>query len=702
MNFKKISFKQWMILFCFLISSFLVFSQVNTGGNYNTSHHNKEIIGYITQWDAWKSSSAGVPSAGALTHLNIDYSKYTILNFSFFGVAVDGSLHSGDFRNKQIYQPGTVQDPADIFYTDIYSSWDLHILFGEIEPIQYINEAIAERCRQQGFEVEVGGSTWSHPTWGISGSLPVPLHKEDGAPGLLELAHQNGVKVMASIGGWSMCRHFPEMAADPVKRQRFIDDCVKLINIGFDGIDLDWEYPGPYAGMNFTGTQADFANFTQLVEEIRSAIGPDKLITAAFSANPTKIEGFQWDQLANLMDYFNFMTYDFNGGWSNKAGINAPLNEYDGAEEPTLNHQSTYQKLVDLGVPSQKINFGLPFYGRGVICNGNADLNQPTVKRQETVQPDGPITTCADFTNWPRDVYDGTPNYFYIKQKALGAGSGWTRHWNDQAKVPYLTKNQYFLSYDDEESIAHKAQFIVDHQLAGTIIWTVYGDLEISGTATSFGSKLKRWSDVKSPLINKVNEIFANGNSNLAPQVSITSPQNNATFTEGTNITITADAIDTDGVITQVEFFVGSSSIGVSSTFPYSIVWTNATAGTYALKAVATDDGGAMTTSATVTIIVQGTGDNLPPTVSITDPADGSSFDKNSNILIQATAEDSDGTVVNVDFYQGSTLLGSDDTAPYSMTWNNVAVGSYSISAVATDNEGATGTSALIAITVVD
>ena len=488
-----------------------VAAQVNTGGPARTSDHNKEVIGYITNWDAWKNSRAGVPGAGALTQLNVDYSKYTILNYSFFGVAVDGSMHSGDLRNKNINQPGTVQQPGDIFFTDTYSSWDLHILFGEIEPLQYISAEAAQRATEQGFVVEEGGTSWEHPTWGLSGSLPVPLHKEGGAKGLLELSKENGVKVMASIGGWSMCRHFPEMAADPVKRARFVKDCKTLIDVGFDGIDLDWEYPGPFAGMNFTGTDADFENFAILVEEIRAAIGPDKLITAAMSAAPNKLQGFDWPRLERSMDYFNMMTYDMAGGFSDKANHNAPVYPYSASETSTFNWQSTLNTLISQGVTPGKINMGMPFYGRGVVTEGTASLGQATKKRQETVQPDGAITTASDFTNWPRDVYDGTPNYFYIKQNALQNGSGWTRMWDDEAKVPYLVKDNFFLSYDDEESIGIKAGFINENNLGGTIIWTTYGDLEFSGTATSYGTKLKRWSDVSSPLVNKINEVFAGG-----------------------------------------------------------------------------------------------------------------------------------------------------------------------------------------------
>ncbi len=496
-------------------------SDSDTADSNTTSNHAKEIIGYVTQWDAWKSTSAGLPSAGSLTQLNIDYSQYTILNFSFFGVANDGSLHSGDYRNQSIYLEDEEQEPADIFCTDVYSSWDLYILFGQLDLTYYISSDIAETAAEQGFEVEEGGSTWSNPTWGIyDKDLPLPLHTEGGAGGLIELAHENGVKAMASIGGWSMCKHFPETAADADMRANFIEGCKTLINVGFDGIDIDWEYPG-YGGMNFEGSEEDFENFTTLLQEVRDAIGDDKLLTVAMSAAPSKLEGFEWDKLVDIVDYFNMMTYDFNGGWSDIAGHNAPLYEYDGAEEPDFNWQSTLNKLSEEDVPSEMVNMGCPFYGRGVICDGTAALNAATVKTSVTIQPDGPISTCADYTNWPLDVYDGTPNYYYIvQQTGLGTTNDWTRYWDDQAKVPYMTNGEYFLSYDDEESIELKAQYIVDNNLGGTIIWNAFGDLEISGTGTSYGSKLIQYSDVTSVLVNTINEVFATDSASSGDEVN--------------------------------------------------------------------------------------------------------------------------------------------------------------------------------------
>jgi len=91
---------------------------------------------------------------------------------------------------------------------------------------------------------------------------------------------------------------------------------------------------------------------------------------------------------------------------------------------------------------------------------------------------------------------------------------------------------------------------------------------------------------------------------------------------------------------------------------------------------------------------------NIPPTVSITSPSNGATFTAGANITINATASDSDGTVTKVDFYQGTTFLGTDTSSPYSYTWNNVPAGSYSLTAKATDDDSAVTTSAPVNITV--
>lgn len=670
------------LLVCVLFVSALR-AQVNTGGTATTANHSKQIVGYITNWDAWKSTNHGVPGAGALTHMNIDYAKYTILNFSFFGVAKDGSLHGGDFRNKLIYQQGQVQEPSPLLHGGVYDSWDMHLIFGELEYKWDFADAAVQAA---GFVAD--GAGWKNTINGLTGPMPIPMHKAGGAAGVIEMAHQHNVRIVASIGGWSMCKHFPEMAADPAKRARFIADCKRLMTLGFDGIDLDWEYPGPFEGMNFSGTTADYNNYTTLVQEIRQAIGSNKLITAAFSAAGNKLQGFNWAALSATMDYFNFMTYDFNGGWSTKAGHNAPLYDYPGAEVASFSWNATYQALMTMGVPASKINMGSPFYGRGVVTNGTAALNAPTVKTQRTVDPDGPVSTAADYTNWSQ--FDGTPNYEYIRQTK----GSWTEAWDDVAKVPYLTKGNYFLSYDNEQSIGLKAQYVVDKGLAGTIVWTVFGDLEVGGSATAFGPKLVRYSSVKSPLVNKINAVFAQGNTGM-PTVSITSPLTGTTVAPGTSVTVTATASDSNGSIASVQFLLDGTSIGTDTSSPYSAAIASLAAGTHTITARATDNSG-NTATATVSITASS---NTPPVVSITSPISGTSFTLGSTITITASATDN-GSVVKTEFFQGTTKLGEDTTVPYSFTWTGAAAGSYILTAKATDNEGASTTSATVSITV--
>jgi hypothetical protein len=98
--------------------------------------------------------------------------------------------------------------------------------------------------------------------------------------------------------------------------------------------------------------------------------------------------------------------------------------------------------------------------------------------------------------------------------------------------------------------------------------------------------------------------------------------------------------------------------------------------------------------------IVKTTGGNQLPTVSITSPANGATFTQPANITINATAADSDGTVTKVDFYEDGTLIGTDTSSPYSVTWSGAPTGTHSLTAVATDNAGGTKTSAAVSVTV--
>jgi RHS repeat-associated protein len=182
---------------------------------------------------------------------------------------------------------------------------------------------------------------------------------------------------------------------------------------------------------------------------------------------------------------------------------------------------------------------------------------------------------------------------------------------------------------------------------------------------------------------------------NLPPTVAITSPANNATSPAPASFAITATATDSDGVVGSVQFFVDNVLLAVDSTSPYNATATGLAPGTHTLKASATDDC-LLISSATVSV----SSVNHAPTVTLTSPSNGASAVAPATFSLTATASDSDGTIANVQFKSGSSVVFTDTTAPYSYSYSTSVAGTYVISAVATDNTGATATSSSATVTV--
>lgn len=179
------------------------------------------------------------------------------------------------------------------------------------------------------------------------------------------------------------------------------------------------------------------------------------------------------------------------------------------------------------------------------------------------------------------------------------------------------------------------------------------------------------------------------------PTVSITAPTQNANFTPPASITVSAAAADSDGSVSKVEFFANGNAIGTATSAPFSINWVNVTAGTYNLTARATDDLGVQTTSAAVPIVV-----NTSPSITLTSPSPSTTFRAPANITLTAQASDNDGTLASVSFYNGSTLITTITTPPYTFNWTGVPQGAYTLTAAATDNVGATTISSPVVATV--
>ena len=242
--------------------------------------------------------------------------------------------------------------------------------------------------------------------------------------------------------------------------------------------------------------------------------------------------------------------------------------------------------------------------------------------------------------------------------------------------------------------------------------------------------------------------IYPGPDTNNPPLVRIASPPDGAVFWTPVNIPIFACARDVDGFVSTVEFFADNVSLGIvsnpiavlpplSTAFPalppmppyrpFVLVWSNAPAGAHTLTAAATDDGGASTTSDPVKIVVNvgppPPPTNLPPLVRITSPANGAAFHQPVNLPIFAFVWDRDGGVTNVRFFAGTNDLGAGQriyavppplppgpiqppiliVAPsnyWSIVWSNAPLGDYPLTAVATDNRGASSISDPVNVTI--
>jgi hypothetical protein len=259
------------------------------------------------------------------------------------------------------------------------------------------------------------------------------------------------------------------------------------------------------------------------------------------------------------------------------------------------------------------------------------------------------------------------------------------------------------------------------------LLWTNVppGDYELTAKATDNGGA----SSVSLPI--KISVQSAPPPTNIPPVVRIQTPENGAMFPPSVNIPICAGAYDLDGFVSTVEFFSGTNSLGVKTNNPISVgpmnpfclLWSNVPPGNYVLTAKATDNGGASTVSLPVNItVLQGPPPppptNFPPIVRLISPPNGAIFRGPINLPLFAYAKDFNGQVLSVEFFADTNSLGlgtgvcSDlrtntgilpiicPTNLFTLVWSNAPVGTYILSAQATDDGGLSSTSAPVKITI--
>ena len=419
------------------------------------------------------------------------------------------------------------------------------------------------------------------------------------------------------------------------------------------------------------------------------------------------------------------------------------------ADKPSIDLRNKAIKGLQAANPELRVAFCLPVLPSGLTPDGIYVLENA---RANGVRVDVVNVMAMDYGDWAAPNPEGNMGQYAIDavyntyQQALDLGLAPLMGITPMIGRNDVPSERFYLS-DAQELLSWAESTSWVTMLS---MWSANRD---NGHCAD-----KAWADPTCTGLNQEDfaftDIFAqftSGGGNISPQITMRSPLEGDIFDPGDTIVLSADATDSDGTVVQVEFFAGDVSLGLDLEFPYELSWENVSEGVYTITAVATDNQGATGRSTAIEITVGGgvspstwdpsaiytagnevchngitwqakwwtrgeepgtTGQwgvwkemgwcdgNIAPTVAITSPSEGTIFEPGDTVALSADATDSDGTVIQVEFFADGVSLGVDLDSPFALSWEDVPKGVYAITAAATDNKGATGQSTAIQITV--
>ncbi len=384
-------------------------------------------VGYFTQWgvygrDFQVQDLEANGSAGKLTHIN----------YAFGNVSPEGKCFTGNV-------PGEADAWAD-----------------------YVRPLDAENS------VDGVADTWEQPLAGNFNQLR-------------ELkARHPGLKVLISLGGWSWSTHFSDAALTPASRKAFVESCIDLYIKGnlpqdgtrggagaaagvFDGIDLDWEWPGSAGDTDTKFRPEDKRNFTALVKEFRTQLdayarsqkkGKKYELTAFVPTAPAKIDaGFEVRRIMRDLDFVTLQGYDFHvSGEPTTAQQSALYARGDFSVDGTVD---AWQRR---GAPAHKLVMGMPFYGQGWtgVSGGGDGMGQPAT---------GPAPAT-----WSAGYED------YKALKKLADSGSYRVHRDRRGGHAWLFDGTTLWTYDDPQVLRAKTDYIREHGLGGAMFWSLDAD----------------------------------------------------------------------------------------------------------------------------------------------------------------------------------------------------------------------------------
>ncbi|CAG5134598.1 unnamed protein product, partial [Candidula unifasciata] len=282
----------------------------------------------------------------------------------------------------------------------------------------------------------------------------------------LKLKEKNpSLKILLAVGGYNMgSLPFIPLVETAASRSTFAQNAINFLRAkGFDGLDMDWEYPA-------TGGSppTDKQKLVLLMQEIMRAFEaegqstgkPRLLLTGALPAGKKNIDaGFDMAPLLRYMDFISIMTYDLHGSWEPHTGINSPLYAHtkDVGEDAYLNLHWVAEYYVSLGAPKEKINIGIALYGRTFTLDspGHHDIGSPASQPGDA----GLFTGEKGFIS------------YYEICDLINSGA-------QVIDVPsqrnrYLYKARQWVGYDDLQSVTEKACYTKEHGYGGVMFWAL-------------------------------------------------------------------------------------------------------------------------------------------------------------------------------------------------------------------------------------
>ncbi|CAB3367817.1 Hypothetical predicted protein [Cloeon dipterum] len=265
---------------------------------------------------------------------------------------------------------------------------------------------------------------------------------------------------MVSLGGWNEgSTTFSTICNDTSVRATFVNNLYEfVVEYGFKGLDLDWEYPAQRGGI-----PADKANYVSLIKELRAKFAPAGLllsaaVSASASASATSTS-YDVPALSANLDFINLMTYVFHAARDGKTGQNSPLYASSIDTDKRYNTNATVQNWIKAGADPTKLILGIPLYGQTYTLSSSSS----TELGANVKGPGSPGI-------WSRQA--GVFMYNEICS-SMKNQTDWTEVWDAEQAVPCAYRSDQWVGYDNMKSVGIKSKYALDQGLGGVLVWSL-------------------------------------------------------------------------------------------------------------------------------------------------------------------------------------------------------------------------------------